>query len=231
MFDRFGRLFSQAHECGRFRCPGTNRGRGARAASWPAQERLIAHEWGTFTSFSGSNGVPVGFHPNNEDLPHFVYRQTNPVSKSGLLNLNGLISMETPVVYFYADREMKVSLKVDFPRGWITEWYPFAAAAPNYLSTKNGAGGGQSIRWDARLLPGEPLKFPGDRSNDRNHYFRARATDAVPLQVETPQPDDRREYELAAARSFSARSSSSIAASAHSRRRSRSRHSAAAGSV
>src|SRR6478609_7549168 len=68
-----------------------------------AQERLIAHEWGTFTSFSGSNGVPVGFHPNNEDLPHFVYRQTNPVSKSGLLNLNGLISMETPVVYFYAD--------------------------------------------------------------------------------------------------------------------------------
>src|SRR5688572_11441883 len=55
-------------------------------------ERLVAHEWGTFTSFSGSNGVPVGFSPNNTDLPDFVYAQVNPLSKSGRLNLNGLIS-------------------------------------------------------------------------------------------------------------------------------------------
>ena len=42
----------------------------AAAVPPPAQtERLIAHEWGTFTSFSGSNGVPVGFSPNNTDLP------------------------------------------------------------------------------------------------------------------------------------------------------------------
>ncbi|MFM8273889.1 MAG: hypothetical protein ACKODX_16375 [Gemmata sp.] len=34
--------------------------------------RLVAHEWGTFTSFSGSDGVPVGFTPNNSDLPRFV---------------------------------------------------------------------------------------------------------------------------------------------------------------
>ena len=78
----------------------------AAAAPVPAQpraDRLIAHEWGTFTSFSGSNGVPVGFSPNNTDLPHFVYYQDSPFSKSGRLSLNGLISMETPVVYFYTD--------------------------------------------------------------------------------------------------------------------------------
>src|SRR5262245_10439391 len=97
----------------------------------PAPERFVAHEWGTFTSFSGSDGVPVGFRPNNEDLPHFVYHQINELSKSGRLAASGLISMETPVVYFYTDRETKVSLKVEFQRGWITEWYPFAVDAPS----------------------------------------------------------------------------------------------------
>jgi len=138
----------------------------------------------------------VGFTPNNTDLPHFIYQQTNPNSKSGLLSLNGLISMETPVVYFYTDRETKVSLKVDFPRGWITDWYPFAAVAPSVKATRSDKTGGQTIRWDARLLPGEPTTFARDRNDEKNHYFRARDTDAVPLQVEAPYPEDRREYDL-----------------------------------
>ena len=71
----------------------------------PAPDRLVAHEWGTFTSFSGSNGIPARFTPNNEDLPHFVYHQDAPYSKSGRLNLNGLISMETPVVYLRGSRD------------------------------------------------------------------------------------------------------------------------------
>jgi hypothetical protein len=157
-------------------------------------ERLIAHEWGTFTSFSGSNGVPVGFSPNNNDLPEFVYVQANPFTKSGLLNAHGLISMETPVVYFYTDRAMKVSVKVDFPRGWITEWYPFAADAPSML--KNPISAGQKIRWDARLLPGENIAFPVNPHDDKNPYYHARATDAVPLQVEVPLPEDKRDPNL-----------------------------------
>lgn len=162
----------------------------------PAAERLVVHEWGTFTSFSGSNGVPVGFTPNNTDLPNFVYFQGNPNSKAGRLYQNGLVSMETPVVYFYADREMKVSLKVDFARGWITEWFPFAAAAPSTRAVRSEKTGGQSIRWDARLLPGEPVQFPRDRNEDRNPYFHARHTDSVPVQTEVPPADERREYEL-----------------------------------
>ena len=67
---------------------------------------------GTFTSFSGSDGVPVAFTPNNTDLPGFVYYQGNPNSKAGRFNYGGLVSMETPVVYFYTDRETRVSLKV-----------------------------------------------------------------------------------------------------------------------
>jgi hypothetical protein len=103
--------------------------------------------------------------------------------------------METPVVYFYADRAMKVSLKVDFPRGWITEWFPFAAAAPSTRTARSEKTGGQSIRWDARLLPGEAVQFPRDRNEDRNPYFHARFTDSVPVQTEVPPSDERRGYE------------------------------------
>lgn len=145
--------------------------------------QLVAHEWGTFTSFSGSDGVPVAFTPNNTDLPGFVYYQGNPNSKAGRFNYGGLVSMETPVVYFYTDRETKVSLKVDFPKGWITEWYPFAHAAP----VPNRDKPGQSIRWDVKLTPNEPARFPRDRAErkgDINHYYHARETDAVPLQTE-----------------------------------------------
>ncbi|MBN9120192.1 MAG: hypothetical protein J0I06_13685, partial [Planctomycetes bacterium] len=156
--------------------------------------RLVAHEWGTFTSFSGSDGVPVAFQPNNTDLPNFVYFQGNPDSKAGRLRGGGLVSMETPVIYFYTDRETKLSVNVDFPRGWITEWYPFAHAAPA-LTPANQRAGGQSIRWNVRLTPGEPDRFPVERNNPANHYYAARETDSVPLQTEVaPRKDNDDDY-------------------------------------
>jgi hypothetical protein len=160
-----------------------------------APPRLVAHEWGTFTSFSGSNGVPVGFSPNNTDLPRFVYHQIAPFSKSGRLNAHGLISMETPVIYFYTDRETKVDVKVDFPNGWITEWYPFAAEEPR-LSLAAAETKGQSIRWKARLLPGESFEYARSPHDDGNPYYLARATDAVPLQVDVPGDKENPKPEL-----------------------------------
>jgi len=157
-----------------------------------APERLVAHEWGTFTSFSGSDGVPAGFTPNNTDLPHFVH-YPNYGEKAGRLFRGGTISMETPVIYFYTDRETKVSVKVDFPRGWITEWYPFASGSPERLA-RNDKTGGQTIRWDARLLPGESVRFPRDES--KNPYYHARETDSAALQTEVVQSDDDRDYGL-----------------------------------
>ncbi|MDY3559602.1 hypothetical protein R5W23_000596 [Gemmata sp. JC673] len=147
---------------------------------------LVAHEWGTFTSFSGSSGVPVGFSPNNEDLPYFVYHQVNPFSKGVRLARGGLVSMETPVVYFYTDKDTRASVTVDFPKGWITEWYPFASAVP-VNSPKNDRTGGQSIRWDVKLTPSDKPKFPRtppDAKGQDNPYYHARETDAVPVQAE-----------------------------------------------
>ena len=131
---------------------------------------LIVHEWGTFTSFSGSNGVPVGFTPNNEDLPEFVYHQ--PGGKGARLIRDGIVSMETPVIYFYAGKKTSATVKVDFPSGWITEWYPFAVTPPQHnLSDKYQKLAGQSIQWKVDLLADESLQFP--RRNDKNPYFHA----------------------------------------------------------
>ncbi len=153
----------------------------------PTSDRLVVHEWGTFTSFAGSDGVPVGFYPNNSDLPSFVYYQGNELSKAGRLAKDGTVSMETPVLYFYTDKPMQASVRVDFPQGWITEWYPFAAGAP----VENERKPGQSIRWNVKLLAGASPSFPREKAD--NHYYPARETDAVPVEAEFQNTDERRD--------------------------------------
>ena len=91
-----------------------------------AEAPLIVHEWGTFTSFSGSNGVKLEFRPLLEnDLPGFV---SNRVKQSGMWlgksSITALQRMETPVTYFYTPIERDVSVKVEFPEGLLTEFYP-----------------------------------------------------------------------------------------------------------
>jgi hypothetical protein len=159
-------------------------GPGRTAPPGPSPVSLIAHEWGTFTSFSGSDGVAVGFRPNNLDLPPFVYHQQDNESKGGYLMLTGKVSMETPVIYFYANRDTRVSVGVNFPRGWITEWYPVAATEPAPKG-QNRRTAGQSIRWDVKVLAQETPGLPRDES--KNHYYDARETDAAFVQAEDPR--------------------------------------------
>ena len=166
---------------------------GPRVNPTPTSDRLVVHEWGTFTSFAGSDGVPVGFYPNNSDLPSFVYHQGNELSKAGRLAKDGTVSMETPVLYFYTDKPTQASVRVDFPQGWITEWYPHAAGAP-VENERRGDKPGQSIRWDVKLLPGASPNFP--REQAENHYYPARETDAVPVETEFTDTEDRRDWAL-----------------------------------
>jgi hypothetical protein len=88
--------------------------------------------------------------------------------------------METPVLYFYTPRPVTLSVHVDFPQGWITEWYPQAAATKresNYPAYSNG-----KIDWDqVQILPGENLSFPSSRG--ASHYYAARNTDSAPLRA------------------------------------------------
>src|SRR5262249_17269535 len=81
-----------------------------------------------------------------------------------------LVRMETPVIYFYADRDVRASVKVDFPGGCFSEWYPLARIT------------GRTINWNGFVAqPGAKERFPADKS--QSHYYPARATDAAPLSL------------------------------------------------
>jgi hypothetical protein len=153
-----------------------------------------AHEWGTFTSIQGSDGVPLTWNPfTKTDLPVFVYELNQPLKNSGTqirANLQKWIGaksasmwlqrMETPVIYFYPDAPMTVDVQVDFPQGQITEWYPQV--------TKFGPTDGSSGLWPRNsksLVRWQQLHLLGAARGDgippveeSNHYFDARTESA-----------------------------------------------------
>jgi hypothetical protein len=137
----------------------------------PRPDRFVAHEWGTFTSVSTADGRPQLWSPLSgpSELPSFVYQASGKCGKGPGRTL-ARVRMETPVLYFYADRDVHASVKVNFPSGCITEWYPLAHV------------GTQSIEWPGFIAqPGAKENFPVDRS--RSHYYPARETDAAPLSL------------------------------------------------
>jgi hypothetical protein len=155
---------------------------------------LTAHEWGTFTSIAGKDGQAVEWLPltGSSDLPSFVEHFSGVQFKGGLL---GTVRMETPVLYFYTNRETTVSVHVALSKGLITEWYPRAshvypvsAVAPKFanfsdwsLYQKHLDG---SIAWDSvELEPRNFAEFPSE--NRANHYYAARQTASTPLQIKT----------------------------------------------
>jgi hypothetical protein len=111
-----------------------------------------AHEWGTFTSLVGSNGVTQnGMYHEDESLPNFVHNfgevqaplamapQPPPPTvtpprrpcHSKLCFADDVLAkslitqkMETPVIYFYSDQPRSAEVDVRFPEGVITETFP-----------------------------------------------------------------------------------------------------------
>src|ERR1041384_1812666 len=133
------------------------------------KNHLVVHEWGTFTSVSGDDGVALDWRPLAEpsDLPSFVY-QVGGLPK-GLRAYSPKsqrieqVRMETPVIYFYADQETNVSVKVNFPNGEITEWYP---------QTKEISRG---IDWGQfKVMPDAKAVLPVEAKP--SHYYPARET-------------------------------------------------------
>lgn len=92
-----------------------------------AMSGFVAHEWGTYTSVTGSNGALLdGLHHEEEPLPNFVL--TRGMLTKGLERPPSQVNqkLETPVIYFYTPKPLSVMVKVDFPKGVISEWYPAA---------------------------------------------------------------------------------------------------------
>ena len=139
---------------------------------------LVVHEWGTFTTLAASDGTLLnGLYLDEEPLPAFVdhtwpwftVHKTPRNYGKGLyfqpLHVN--VKMETPVIYFYSPRSLPVSVRVDFPRGLISQWFPACSAlisavpqqredsnAMDFASPVNGY-----MEWQARVLaPDAPQK-------------------------------------------------------------------------
>ena len=107
-----------------------------------AGDRLVVHEWGTFTSLQDEQGRPIGgINTDDEAVPDFVHQPIRalyikspvpPAFSQGapLAHPHVTMRLETPVLYFHLPRDgpdtMKLNVKVSFRRGWMTEFYPNA---------------------------------------------------------------------------------------------------------
>src|SRR4030095_8700746 len=85
----------------------------------PRQDRFVAHEWGTFTSVFTADGKEQLWNPlgGPSELPRFVYRSSISQCFKGPRSDLALVRMETPVLYFSSDRDVRASVRVDFPSG------------------------------------------------------------------------------------------------------------------
>lgn len=179
------------------------------------ESKLIVHEWGTFTSFSGSDGVKLEFRPLvDNDLPSFVLdrsRQSGLMNPFRKLSLSVLQRMETPVIYFYTDREREVRVRVRFPKGLLTEFFPpVESQEPSFQWRKPEPVANSALDWGRIwLIPTDKLKtqiaVPElasriDRSvqqslmpnaDGNNHYLYARETDSAMVYVRR-MPDKKR---------------------------------------
>jgi hypothetical protein len=159
-------------------------------------EGYVAHEWGTFTSVQGADGVPQPWHPLiTAELPSFVYDRSGGKSPRkeaahyfdfGKGSYTALQRLETPVIYFYSARERTVDANVLFPKGQFTEWYPTATGpATEAMGPMEMLRYGNLCWHNVHVLPSSsagksptPPEEPGG-----SHYYAARATDANLLHV------------------------------------------------
>ncbi len=157
---------------------------------------LVVHEWGTFVSLQGSDGVALeGLQHETERLPDFVHSSTveipSPFHAIGDATFDVPVRHcmgkgETPVLYFYSDDIRKVRVRVDFPHGLLTQWYPstfdqsaiLSAGTPIDLSRIDRT----FLAWDLELVPPSLVKDrvpPAVPSSERWGWARVPDADFV----------------------------------------------------
>jgi hypothetical protein len=152
-------------------------GMGSARGQTPAPaDRLVVHEWGTFTSVQGSDGVGLeGLQHEEERLPAFVYSRTKvrtcPLRNYGYKGLEVPVTsvtqkMETPVIYFHSKIPRTLDVRVDFVKGLLTQWYPVSdRLGPPEETVQHGPLDLKTIdrsflSWKVELLPGGAAVSP-----------------------------------------------------------------------
>src|SRR5262249_26300453 len=114
------------------------------------------------------------------DLPCFVHR----MQIGGKADLQGTVRMETPVIYFYSPAPVTASVRVGFPDGFITEWYPAAdrkvrATENPYTRPPAHTEKPSFSRPVVKINPSPAASYPFEFES--SHYYAARSTDSAPL--------------------------------------------------
>jgi hypothetical protein len=113
--------------------------------------KLVVHEWGTFLAMAGSDGVTLdGMYHEEHALPPFVHARSKDQLTMRSVSLKG----ETPVIYFYTDQPQRVNVRVKFPAGIWTQWYPQASmVAPGLGATEPTQPAHGHICWNLDVIP------------------------------------------------------------------------------
>lgn len=155
-----------------------------------------AHEWGTFTSLAGSNGITQnGMYHEDEALPQFVHGfgvtqdslrpapaptpppsfPSHPCHNKGcfgqdFFDANAITQkMETPVLYFYSNIDRNVEVNVRFPEGVLTETYPAPTLTSPSIGNVHQAANGNTT-FNLEILPSHAGAIPYvDGSNIYSH--------------------------------------------------------------
>jgi hypothetical protein len=169
-------------------------------------EEYTVHEWGTFTSVSRSDGRTLeGLYLEEEELPRFVHEfkmldmrgMKANMGQRNIPHMNGVnIKMETPVLYFYSDKERNVKVNVKFKGGIINQWYPRSfAKRVKSLDLVNakitpssildfGKNYQDSIDWQVKVLaPDSYLSYTSPQNLETPTWVNPRFTDANMLQI------------------------------------------------
>ncbi len=129
----------------------------ALAADDSQGQDLTVHEWGTFLGMNASDGTALdGMYHEEHALPSFVHSRSRDQLRLPKMFLKG----ETPVIYFYTPRPVKVRVGVGFPQGLWTQWYPQAAVVtPSLLEQAEQPDRltGGRICWFADVIPASIL--------------------------------------------------------------------------
>lgn len=158
--------------------------------------KLVVHEWGTFLSVQGSDGVTLGgMVESDEVLPGFVEARGVKAWMRAMFNQK----METPVTYFYVDRPMDVNVRVEMNKGVLTHWFPFVRSFGPSLNAKPDAKTPPKSYLDwgrVKLTPSSSSKPAGVPNVPNELTWRfARETDAAMATVSyvTEEARDRKD--------------------------------------